>query len=49
MKTLNATTIMRKFTGIRKSVNYLGIINAVTIYKVNVLQHCNNGKNFPIV
>jgi len=48
MKTLDATTNMRKFTGLRKSVSYLGIINAVTIYNVNVLQHCNIGKNFSI-
>jgi hypothetical protein len=40
---------MRKFSGISKSVNYLGIINAVTIYNINVLQHCNIGNNFSIV
>jgi len=40
---------MRKLTGTRKSVNYLGIINAVMMYSVNVLQHCNIGRNFPIV
>jgi len=49
MKTLNATINMRKFTGIRKSVNYLEIINEVTMFNVNVLQHSKIGNNIPIL
>ena len=48
MRTLNATLNMRKFTGIRKSVNYLGIIYAVTIYNVTSY-NTNIGNNFFLV